>query len=480
MASGPRVSDGGRRRRRRDRRLGDRARSSLRRHGPRSAGFDGTLANVARRGMVDPVVARRGRTPRRVSTPGFCTKDWFPVTLPSTVLGGPRRERRVPRPLPRNPPRERLGAAVPGSLVVPHRVRAGRRAGRADAAALRRDQLPGRHLRERNARRGLEIGSPARSARTRSTSPTWSTPGTNALAVRVYPVDPDHDLTITWIDWSPLAPDHGMGIWHDVWLTRTGGVTVSDPQVVSDLPLARHGSSRSHGDGDRAQRRRRRPWTADVAGTIGTICVLPDRRARRGGVEARDVRSGGVPAAPSDRPAGLVAVPDGGPTAGGADHDRVGRTAWSRIGASTSFGIREVTSGVHAERRAAIPDQRQADPDPRRRVGVGHAAPPGARSRRRPADVRARHGTEHGPVWRASWSRITSSTRPIGWGSWSCPAGCAATTGSSRGSGPPTRQAIARASMTSQADPDAQPPERVHVHDRERHQTGPGRAARCT
>ena len=61
--------------------------------------------------------------------------------------------------------------------------------------------------------------------------------GTNALAVRVYPVDPVHDLTITWIDWSPLAPDHGMGIWHDVWLTRTGSISVNDPQVVSELPL---------------------------------------------------------------------------------------------------------------------------------------------------------------------------------------------------------------------------------------------------
>ena len=38
-------------------------------------------------------------------------------------------------------------------------------------------------------------------------------------------------------------------------------------------------------------------------------------------------------------------------------------------------------------------------------------------------------------------------------------------------------KAIARASMTSQADPDAQPPERLHVHDRQRHEAGPGRPA---
>jgi len=95
-------------------------------------------------------------------------------------------------------------------------------------------------------------------------------PGTNALAVRVYPVDPKHDLTITWIDWSPLAPDHGMGIWHDVWLTRTGGVMVRDPQVVSDLPLPAtdHAdltvTATVHNAGDA-------PLDADVAGTIGSI-----------------------------------------------------------------------------------------------------------------------------------------------------------------------------------------------------------------
>jgi exo-1,4-beta-D-glucosaminidase len=61
--------------------------------------------------------------------------------------------------------------------------------------------------------------------------------GANGLAVRVYPVDPRHDLTLTWIDWSPMPPDNGMGIWHDVWLTRTGPVTVTDPQVTSVLPL---------------------------------------------------------------------------------------------------------------------------------------------------------------------------------------------------------------------------------------------------
>ena len=61
--------------------------------------------------------------------------------------------------------------------------------------------------------------------------------GTNVVAVRVEPVDAKQDLTITWIDWNPLAPDHGMGLWQPVTITRTGPVTVSEPRVVTDLPL---------------------------------------------------------------------------------------------------------------------------------------------------------------------------------------------------------------------------------------------------
>jgi exo-1,4-beta-D-glucosaminidase len=62
-------------------------------------------------------------------------------------------------------------------------------------------------------------------------------PGVNALAIEVQPVDPKHDLTVTWIDWNPMPPDHGMGLWQPVWISRSGGVTITDPRVAADLPL---------------------------------------------------------------------------------------------------------------------------------------------------------------------------------------------------------------------------------------------------
>ena len=89
-----------------------------------------------------------------------------------------------------------------------------------------------------------------------------------------------------------------MGIWHDVWLTRTGAVTVRDPQVVSDLPLpdTDHAdltvTATVHNAGDA-------PVTADVAGAIGSIAFSRSVPLDAGGVEARDVRSRVVSAAPT-------------------------------------------------------------------------------------------------------------------------------------------------------------------------------------
>ena len=242
----------------------------VRRRDPHGRALDDGWAMQSSLGVEAP--------PAAVSRPGFSTKGWFPVTLPSTVLGGLVADHEYPNLY--------LGTNLQDvwepRFQVPWWYRTefelGDVPGCADPAALRRDQLPGRRVPEWHARRGFGSGRrrvPDVHVRRHGRGP----PGTNALAVRVYPVDPRHDLTITWIDWSPLAPDHGMGIWHDVWLTRTGGVTVRDPQVVSDLPLP----ATDHADltvTASVTTPATCPWTPTSAGTIGTIAVLPDGRAR--------------------------------------------------------------------------------------------------------------------------------------------------------------------------------------------------------
>ncbi len=58
--------------------------------------------------------------------------------------------------------------------------------------------------------------------------------GDNALAIEVFPPTP-HDLAITFVDWNPMPPDKGMGIWRDVHITATGPAAVRFPNVTTHL-----------------------------------------------------------------------------------------------------------------------------------------------------------------------------------------------------------------------------------------------------
>jgi len=60
---------------------------------------------------------------------------------------------------------------------------------------------------------------------------------TNTLAVEVFPSQPD-DLAWTWVDWNPSPPDKNLGIFRDVYINSSGPVTVRYPQVMTrfDLP----------------------------------------------------------------------------------------------------------------------------------------------------------------------------------------------------------------------------------------------------
>ncbi|WP_394839172.1 hypothetical protein LVJ94_19985 [Pendulispora rubella] len=62
-------------------------------------------------------------------------------------------------------------------------------------------------------------------------------PGRNAIAIKAMPADPFRDLTVSFLDWSPLAPDNNMGIWRDVTIVRTGAVSVANPRALPELEL---------------------------------------------------------------------------------------------------------------------------------------------------------------------------------------------------------------------------------------------------
>jgi exo-1,4-beta-D-glucosaminidase len=65
----------------------------------------------------------------------------------------------------------------------------------------------------------------------------WTHVGTNTLALRVHPGDPRTSLSIGWVDWNPSPPDNNMGLWRGVEIVRTGPVELRFPHVTSALLL---------------------------------------------------------------------------------------------------------------------------------------------------------------------------------------------------------------------------------------------------
>ena len=65
----------------------------------------------------------------------------------------------------------------------------------------------------------------------------WVHTGTNVLVLRVHPGDPRTSLSIGWVDWNPTPPDNNMGPWRGVDIVRTGPVELRFPQVTSALSL---------------------------------------------------------------------------------------------------------------------------------------------------------------------------------------------------------------------------------------------------
>jgi exo-1,4-beta-D-glucosaminidase len=65
----------------------------------------------------------------------------------------------------------------------------------------------------------------------------WVHAGINTLALRVVPADPRSSLSIGWVDWNPTPPDHNMGPWRGMDIVRRGPVEIGSPQVTSTLSL---------------------------------------------------------------------------------------------------------------------------------------------------------------------------------------------------------------------------------------------------
>ena len=189
-----------------------------------------------------------------ISKPGFTTRNWYPATLPSTVLSALVKDQVYPDPYTGMNLRSIPGTAYPifedfSNIRMP------------PGSPFRQPwwyrtefSLPaeysgktiwlgfdGINYRANVWMNGMKVASSDQLAGTwrlfRFNVTAAAKPGAaNALALEVFAPQP-RDLAITLVDWAPMPPDKEMGIWRDVHLYATGPVALRYPAALTRLNL---------------------------------------------------------------------------------------------------------------------------------------------------------------------------------------------------------------------------------------------------
>ena len=189
-----------------------------------------------------------------ISSVGFSTRDWYPATLPSTVMSALVEDKVYPDPYTGVNLRSIPGTTypifedfshIPMPPASPFRQSWWYRTEFKLSAEYSGKTVwlgfDGINYRANLWMNGVQIASSDELAG------TWrlfnldvtsaAKPGqTNSLAVEIFPPQP-RDLAITLVDWAPMPPDKEMGIWRDVHITATGPIALRYPAVLSKLNL---------------------------------------------------------------------------------------------------------------------------------------------------------------------------------------------------------------------------------------------------
>ncbi len=189
-----------------------------------------------------------------ISKPGFPARDWYPATLPSTVLSALVADRVYPDPYTGMNLRSIPGTTYPVFWNFSESMMPPGSPFRAAWWYRTEFQIPagykgktiwlgfeGINYRANLWVNGVQIASSDQFAG------TWrlfnfdvtaaARPGeTNALAVEVFAPQP-RDLATTLVDWAPMPPDKEMGLWRDVSITASGPLALRFPAVLTKLDL---------------------------------------------------------------------------------------------------------------------------------------------------------------------------------------------------------------------------------------------------
>jgi len=220
---------------------------------PASEGNGSSQVLLRENWFIQPSADVRADGPA-ISTAGFSTREWYPATLPSTVLSALVEDKVYPDPYIGTNLRSVPGTTYPifedfSNIKMPPN------------SPFRQSwwfrtefKLPAEHTgktiwlgfdginyRANVWMNGVQVASSEKLAGTWrlfqfDVTSAAKAGEMNSLAVEVFPPQP-RDLAITLVDWAPMPADKEMGIWRDVHITATGPVELRYPAVLTRLDL---------------------------------------------------------------------------------------------------------------------------------------------------------------------------------------------------------------------------------------------------
>src|SRR6266536_6001922 len=185
-------------------------------------------------GLLIQSSASTSDTGGTISQPGYATSAWFPVPARSTVFAGLLQNNRYPDPFFSTNMRN----VSTTDFSVPWWYRADISL---DSQADLRTYVDFSGVLSKADVwvNGVQVASSTQVAGVYTHHEFDLTsivhPGVNSVAIKVFPNDPNRDLTMGWIDWVQTPPDKNMGIVRDVRVRRAGAVAVRDAHVLTTL-----------------------------------------------------------------------------------------------------------------------------------------------------------------------------------------------------------------------------------------------------
>lgn len=193
----------------------------------------GHVTAVAHWEIQSSATAQQGGA--EISSDGFATRDWYPVSGRATVMAGLVENGKYKDVFHE----DNLRTVARHHFVVPWWYRTQfslTKAANGMHTLLRTNGIIGGADVWLNGHKIADHAAVAGAYPVHEFDVTrWVHDGVNTLALRVHPVDPQLDFSMGWVDWNPEPPDNNMGPWRGVDIAQTGPVELRFPQAASTL-----------------------------------------------------------------------------------------------------------------------------------------------------------------------------------------------------------------------------------------------------